>query len=46
MIMATGHNPTDYGNRREYMPVMTDARTQEEINMILDYLQNTLGLAF
>ena len=45
-LTAEGHNPMSYDERIEYMPVMTDQLSQAEIQLISDYLQNELGLAF
>lgn len=46
MITSTGHNPADYANRREFMPVMTQQLSSAQIDLISQYLQNNLGLAF
>lgn len=45
-IAVSGNDTMNYGDRASYMPGQGDRLTAAEIQLITDYLQNELGLAF
>lgn len=45
-LMNTGAHTMEYENRPEYMPALSSQLTQAEVDLIMQYLQNDLGLGF
>lgn len=45
-IAVGGNDTTNFGSRESYMPGQGDKLTAAEVQLITDYLQNELGLAF